>query len=84
MSLVPQAKITVPQVPPEMVVRAGLRADLDTAGRADATLVCAPPGYGKTMLLADWAHTSTGPTGPTPPGSAWTATTTTRNGCGPR
>ena len=60
MSLVPQAKITVPQVPPEMVVRAGLRADLDTASRADATLVCAPAGYGKTMLLADWAHTSTG------------------------
>ena len=54
------AKIAVPQVPPELVVRAGLRADLDTASRADATLVCAPPGYGKTMLLADWAHTSTG------------------------
>ena len=60
MSLVPQAKIAVPQVPPEMVGRAGLRADLDTAGGADVTLVCAPPGYGKTMLLADWAHTSTG------------------------
>ena len=60
MSLVPQAKITIPQVPPEMVVRAGLRADLDTASRADVTLVCAPAGYGKTMLLADWAHTSTG------------------------
>jgi LuxR family maltose regulon positive regulatory protein len=60
MSLVPQAKITVPRLPPELVVRAGLRADLDTASRADPTLVCAPPGYGKTMLLADWAHTSTG------------------------
>ena len=59
MSLVPQAKIAIPQVPPELVVRAGLRADLDTACRADVTLVCAPPGYGKTMLLADWAHTST-------------------------
>ena len=60
MSLVPQAKIAVPQLPPELVVRAGLRADLDAASSADATLVCAPAGYGKTMLLADWAHASTG------------------------
>lgn len=60
MSLVPQAKITIPQVPSEMVVRTTLRADLDTAGCADVTLVCAPAGYGKTMLLADWADTSTG------------------------
>jgi LuxR family transcriptional regulator, maltose regulon positive regulatory protein len=60
MSLVPQVKITVPQVRSGMVVRTALRADLDTAGRADVTLVCAPAGYGKTMLLADWAATSTG------------------------
>jgi LuxR family transcriptional regulator, maltose regulon positive regulatory protein len=60
MSLVPQVKITVPQVRSGMVVRTALRADLDTAGRADVTLVCAPAGYGKTMLLADWATTSTG------------------------
>ena len=60
MSLVPQAKIAVPQLPPELVVRAGLRADLDAASSADVTLVCAPAGYGKTMLLADWAHASTG------------------------
>ena len=56
MSLVPRAKIAVPQLPPELVVRAGLRADLDAASGADAALVCAPAGYGKTMLLADWAH----------------------------
>ena len=60
MSLVPLAKIAVPQLPPELVVRAGLREDLDAASGADVALVCAPAGYGKTMLLADWAHASTG------------------------
>ena len=66
MSLVPQAKIAVPQLPPGFVVRAGLRADLDAAGGADVALVCAPAGYGKTMLLADWARAEhRRPTGPT-------------------
>ena len=60
MSLVAHAKVALPEVPPGLVVRAGLRADLDAAGGADAVLVCAPAGYGKTMLLADWAQASTG------------------------
>jgi LuxR family transcriptional regulator, maltose regulon positive regulatory protein len=57
--LVPHAKITVPQLPPEFVVRSGLRASLEASSAADVTLVCAPAGYGKTLLLADWTHTST-------------------------
>jgi LuxR family transcriptional regulator, maltose regulon positive regulatory protein len=56
---VPHAKITVPKLPPEFVPRAALRADLDAAGSADAALVCAPAGYGKTVVLADWAEINT-------------------------
>jgi len=56
---VPHEKITVPPLSREFVVRPALRADLDAADPADVALVCAPAGYGKTLLLADWAHTST-------------------------
>ena len=59
MSLVPHAKITIPQLPPEFVLRAALRADLDAGSSADTALVCAPAGYGKTVVLADWAQAST-------------------------
>src|SRR5690242_878173 len=58
--VVPSAKIAVPPLPPGFVVRAALRAALDAADPADVGLVCAPAGYGKTLLLADWARTSTG------------------------
>jgi LuxR family maltose regulon positive regulatory protein len=59
MPSVPYAKIVMPQHPTEFVVREALRADLDAGGRADVALVCAPAGYGKTVLLADWARAST-------------------------
>ncbi|MET0190574.1 MAG: AAA family ATPase, partial [Pseudonocardia sediminis] len=49
-------KITVPSRPGEFVVRSALRAVLDAADPADVVLVCAPAGYGKTLLLADWAR----------------------------
>jgi LuxR family maltose regulon positive regulatory protein len=57
--LVPQAKITLPPLPPEFVVRPGLRGSLEASSAADVALVCAPAGYGKTLLLADWSRTST-------------------------
>ena len=60
LSFVPRAKIAIPQLPPEFVLRAALRADLQAGSGAEAVLVCAPAGYGKTVVLADWAHASTG------------------------
>src|SRR5829696_9286807 len=58
MPLVPGVKITVPQLPAEFVVRSELFAELDGGVPADVVLVCAPAGYGKTLLLADWSRTS--------------------------
>src|SRR5262245_37860800 len=57
--LVPQAKIAVPILPPEFIVRVALREALDAGATADVSLVCAPAGYGKTLLLADWSRSST-------------------------
>ena len=58
MVLVPQVKIAVPRLPPEFVPRPDLCADLDAGAAADVALICAPAGYGKTLLLADWARTA--------------------------
>src|SRR5688500_6480614 len=59
MPLVPGVKITVPRLPPAFVVRSELCAELDAGAAAEVVLVCAPAGYGKTLLLADWSRTST-------------------------
>jgi LuxR family maltose regulon positive regulatory protein len=58
MPFVPDTKIAVPQLPPEFVARPALRAALHAADTGDVALVCAPAGYGKTLLLADWARSS--------------------------
>jgi LuxR family maltose regulon positive regulatory protein len=53
------SRITVPRLPPRHVSRPRLRAELDRAAELPLTLLCAGPGTGKTVLLADWAtHTN--------------------------
>lgn len=46
---------TFPVLPREFVPRPSLLSTLDHGEDAALTLVSAPPGYGKTVLLADWA-----------------------------
>jgi LuxR family maltose regulon positive regulatory protein len=50
------ARITIPQLPPGYVSRPRLLAQLNRAADQPLTLVCAGPGAGKTVLLADWAQ----------------------------
>ncbi|MGQ0577092.1 MAG: LuxR C-terminal-related transcriptional regulator [Pseudonocardia sp.] len=48
-------KITPPRVPHRYLPRPRLTAELDAAAPEQVTLVSAPAGYGKTLMLADWA-----------------------------
>jgi LuxR family maltose regulon positive regulatory protein len=65
MLLVPQAKVRMPPIPAGLVERTELRAELDAGDVGGLSLVCAPPGYGKSWLLADWANR------PSPVRTAW-------------
>ena len=56
MGHVSRSKTAVPSLPPEFVHRPALLTALDDGEDRALTLVCAPPGYGKTVLLADWAR----------------------------
>ena len=64
-SLVPQVKLGMPLLPADFVERSELLAELAATAGVGTTLVCAPPGYGKTLLLTDWA------TRPPPVETAW-------------
>ena len=49
-------KLYMPASRPELVPRPRLLARLDEGLAPGLVLVCAPAGYGKTVLLADWAR----------------------------
>ncbi len=54
-------KLYVPRPTHHLVPRPRLLAQLQSALQHRLTLVCAPAGYGKTTLLAEWAQTSPAP-----------------------
>ncbi|MGD9985445.1 LuxR C-terminal-related transcriptional regulator [Pseudonocardia sp.] len=58
-----------PALPRDLVPRPDLRAELDSGAGGALTLVCAPPGFGKTVAVADWVRRC----GPTP--FAWVSLT---------
>ena len=49
-------KLHVPRPRPDFVPRPRLADRLDEGLSRGLVLVCAPAGYGKTVLLADWAR----------------------------
>lgn len=54
-----EVKITPPPVRSRRLVRDRLLTAISEALTVPLTLVCAPAGYGKTSLLADWARRTT-------------------------
>jgi LuxR family maltose regulon positive regulatory protein len=49
-------KLFLPRTPPGFVFRPRLVDRLDEGSTRDLVLVCAPAGFGKTALLADWSQ----------------------------
>lgn len=54
---IPRSKVAAPRVPATLVSRVPLRELLNQASDVPITMVCAPAGYGKTLLLAEWVET---------------------------
>ncbi|WP_456931416.1 LuxR C-terminal-related transcriptional regulator [Geodermatophilus sp. SYSU D00079] len=48
-------KTALPRLPARYVHRPRLIVEMEAAAPGQVTLVCAPAGYGKTLLLAEWA-----------------------------
>ena len=53
-------KLNVPGLRPDLVPRPRLARRLDEGGGDGLVLACAPAGYGKTVLLAEWARRASG------------------------
>jgi LuxR family maltose regulon positive regulatory protein len=56
-----QTKLYIPPAQPGLISRARLTSGLTAALAYPLTLISAPAGFGKTMLLADWALTARRP-----------------------
>jgi LuxR family transcriptional regulator, maltose regulon positive regulatory protein len=56
-------KLHMPASRPDLVPRPRLTARLDEGLAGGLVLVCAPAGYGKTVLLADWIQRARSPAG---------------------
>ncbi|HET9913473.1 MAG TPA: AAA family ATPase [Anaerolineales bacterium] len=57
-----ESKVQIPVLPQVFTPRSRLRETLESGmTRSRLVLVSAPAGYGKTTLLADWAHASSLP-----------------------
>ena len=54
-------KLHLPRTRPGFVVRPRLAGRFAQAHEGQLTLVCAPAGFGKTALVADWARRSQRP-----------------------
>jgi len=48
-------KVTAPRIRPNLVARPDLIRRFEDAVAHDVTLLCTPPGFGKTTLIAAWA-----------------------------
>jgi LuxR family maltose regulon positive regulatory protein len=57
-----ESKVQIPVRPQNFILRTRLRETLESKiTQSRLALVCAPAGYGKTILLADWARASSLP-----------------------
>ena len=57
-----RTKLLIPQISDETLARKRLLDALDIGSSKRLTLICAPPGFGKTTLVSNWVLTNKHPT----------------------